>query len=154
MKYDAVVKTPIGKVGIRVADGCVTSVDFNVDARVVKPTDAVAKAAVASMFDYFLEARQLHDVPVSLSGTDFQQRVWAALQQIKPGQVETYGELAKRLGSAPRAVGQACRKNPCPILIPCHRVVSATGIGGFAGETEGGNISMKRWLLRHEGVAC
>ena len=73
--------------------------------------------------------------------------------EIPLGGVATYGELAAQLGSSPRAVGGACRNNPIPLLIPCHRVVSKTGVGGFSGEWgEGERVETKRWLLRHEGV--
>ena len=64
----------------------------------------------------------------------------------------TYGELARRVDSAPRAIGQACRRNPVPIVVPCHRVVAASGVGGYAGELAGMALEMKRWLLRHEGA--
>jgi len=66
--------------------------------------------------------------------------------------VITYGEIAAELDSSPRAVGNACRKNPISLVIPCHRVVSASGIGGFSGQIEGEKISIKQQLLAHEGV--
>ncbi len=84
-------------------------------------------------------------------GTLYQQKVWQALQRIPVGEVRTYGELARELGSCARAVAQACRANPLPILIPCHRVVSATGLGGYMGKTYGPELEIKRWLLHHEG---
>jgi len=87
-----------------------------------------------------------------LRGTEFQQRVWAALMEIPHGQTVTYGELAARLGSSPRAVGGAVGKNPVPILVPCHRVM---GMGGkMTGFSAPGGIATKTWLLRHEGVVC
>ena len=92
-------------------------------------------------------------MPLAPAGTAFQQRVWAALQAIPTGSVLSYGELARQLDTAPRAIGGACRSNPIPILIPCHRVVSRQGLGGYAGEVEGELPGIKRWLLRHEGVA-
>ena len=85
------------------------------------------------------------------SGTDFQQRVWRALKEIPPGEVRTYGELARSLGSGPRAVAAACRANPWPLLIPCHRIVGSNGEGGYCGYTEGPYLAIKRWLLTHEG---
>ena len=84
-------------------------------------------------------------------GTAFQRRVWRALQRIPLGEVRTYGELAVELDSCARAVAQACRANPLPILIPCHRVVSASGLGGYMGQIDGPLLEIKRWLLHHEG---
>lgn len=91
-----------------------------------------------------------------LQGTPFQQRVWQALKDIPSGHVKTYGELAKELNSSARAVGNACRHNSFPVIIPCHRIVSASGIGGYAGDTldlQKGQINylqIKQWLLAHE----
>ncbi|MCW9013256.1 MAG: methylated-DNA--[protein]-cysteine S-methyltransferase [Gammaproteobacteria bacterium] len=92
------------------------------------------------------------DLALSPQGTDFQQRVWQCLIAIPAGQVRTYGDIAAELGSSPRAVGNACRANPIPLIIPCHRVVSRAGIGGFAGDISGGKVKLKQRLLRHEGV--
>ncbi|MFZ5579344.1 MAG: methylated-DNA--[protein]-cysteine S-methyltransferase [Pseudomonadota bacterium] len=78
--------------------------------------------------------------------------VWDSLRDIPPAQTCTYGELAGRLRSSPRAVGGALRANPIPILIPCHRVVGARGLGGYAGASAEGQ-ARKRWLLAHEGAA-
>ncbi len=86
------------------------------------------------------------------SGTRFQQRVWRALREIPPGQTRTYADLAGELGSGPRAVAGACRRNPVPLVIPCHRVVARQGLGGFSGQTSGPAIEMKRWLLAREGA--
>ena len=83
-------------------------------------------------------------------GTPFQRRVWEALLDIPLGETLTYGALARRLGSAPRAVGQACGANPLPIVIPCHRVVSSQGLGGFMGGRNNAELDYKRWLLTHE----
>ena len=89
---------------------------------------------------------------LSPEGTLFQKSVWHELTKIPIGQTRTYGEIANKLNSSARAVGNACRKNPIQIIIPCHRVVSAKGLGGYAGKTEGKQIKIKRWLLSHEGV--
>ncbi len=106
---------------------------------------------------YFMQA----DFQWSLShdqslGSIFQKKVWHALTQIPVGEVVTYGTLAKELQTSARAVGNACRQNFFPLLVPCHRVVSQTGIGGYAGdtlETQKGQIpflKIKQWLLAHE----
>ncbi|MEJ5330966.1 MAG: methylated-DNA--[protein]-cysteine S-methyltransferase [Desulfobaccales bacterium] len=88
-------------------------------------------------------------LPLDLAGTPFQHQVWQELQKIPPGQTLSYGELARRLGkpTAARAVGQALKANPLPLIIPCHRVIAADGsIGGFSA-----GLTRKRWLLAHEG---
>lgn len=92
--------------------------------------------------------------PRDMPGTAFQRRVWQALQAIPPGQTRTYGELAAELGTAARAVGGACRSNPCVLFIPCHRVVAAGGSGGFMGARGGARIDLKAALLRHEAHAA
>jgi methylated-DNA-[protein]-cysteine S-methyltransferase len=88
-----------------------------------------------------------------MATTPFQERVYAKLLEVPRGKVTTYGELARALGSAPRAVGQALRANPYAPRVPCHRVVASDGrIGGFRGETAGADIRDKVALLRKEGI--
>jgi methylated-DNA-[protein]-cysteine S-methyltransferase len=101
--------------------------------------------------EYFAGAAVEFDVPLSLRGTPFQQRVWAALREIPYGETISYGELARRLGTpgASRAVGLANGRNPVAIVIPCHRVIGADGrLTGY-----GGGLERKSWLLRHEAGA-
>jgi methylated-DNA-[protein]-cysteine S-methyltransferase len=102
---------------------------------------------------YFADPAYRFDLALRPQGTPFQQRVWHALQAIPAGRVRNYGELAAQLGSSARAVGNACRRNPVPIVVPCHRVVAKAGIGGFGGAVTGRLIDQKRRLLQHEGVA-
>ena len=102
--------------------------------------------------EYFSFVTPFTDMPLSARGTDFQKKVWEELNKIPLGETRTYGEIAKVLNSSARAVGNACRKNPIQIITPCHRVVSANGIGGYAGKTDGEKLNIKRWLLSHEGV--
>jgi len=89
-------------------------------------------------------------LPLKLSGTAFQQRVWRALRRIPAGRTLSYGVLAKKLDTSARAVGNACRANPIPIVIPCHRVVASNGMGGFMGKRSGSPLNLKHWLLAHE----
>lgn len=151
--FDAVVETPLGPIGIRLGDGLVTEIAFtSTDYRVRSPKSAEADVAACQIEAYMQDPATAFTLPLALAGTPFQRRVWQALGKIPVGHVRTYGELAKELSTSPRAVGGACRANPCPILVPCHRVVAAGGKGGFAGATSGRWIAIKEQLLRHEGV--
>jgi len=91
-------------------------------------------------------------VDIELDVTDFQGSVLKELQRIPFGETRTYGEIAARLKTSPRAVGNACRRNPLPIIIPCHRVVAASGIGGYDGARSGELLDIKRQLLAREGI--
>jgi methylated-DNA-[protein]-cysteine S-methyltransferase len=101
---------------------------------------------------YFRDGGFRFSLPLHLGGTAFQRRVWERMQRIPAGSTLTYGEMAAELNSSAQAVGNACRSNPVPVIVPCHRVVGAGGIGGYSGETAGRQIDIKRWLLAHEGV--
>ncbi|OOZ42108.1 methylated-DNA--[protein]-cysteine S-methyltransferase [Solemya elarraichensis gill symbiont] len=151
MNYDLVVNTPVGKVGINL-DGK-QAFDVTLQPEANRAKTPAQHAWLKEWLDaYFEDASNWSVLPVSLSGTDYQQRVWNALRELGSGEVVTYGELAKTLGSGPRAIGQACRTNPCPLLVPCHRVVAANGRGGFHGHASGSWPQIKSWLLKHEGV--
>lgn len=151
--YDIVIDTPPGRLGIRLHDRQVTAIDYVSGRTRLRPASSpFARQVVRVLQAWFKNPDATIDIPVSCPGTAFQQRVWAALQKIPQGQVRTYGELASQLGSGARAVGNACRHNPVSIVVPCHRVVSAAGIGGYGGHTGGAVLDRKLWLLRHEGV--
>ena len=83
-------------------------------------------------------------------GTAHDIKVWQAMVAIPYGQTRTYGDIAKEIGSAAQAVGNACGRNPLPIIIPCHRIVGSAGIGGFSGSRGDETVSTKQWLLQHE----
>jgi methylated-DNA-[protein]-cysteine S-methyltransferase len=101
--------------------------------------------------DYFDGKRLTFDLPLAPHGSDFQKRVWAALCAIPPGETRSYADIARAIGSAPRAVGGANGANPIPIIIPCHRVVAADGsLGGYSG---GDGPATKRFLLDLESRA-
>ena len=102
--------------------------------------------------NYFSSATSFASIDLLPTGTPYQKRVWNELCKIPPGETRSYGEIAKKLSSSARAVGNACRKNPIAIIIPCHRVIAANGIGGYAGKTGGKQLNIKYWLLNHEGV--
>jgi len=149
---------PFGRMRLTEVDGLLVALDFDsVDSSALAGEDVRILAQTRAWLAAYFAAGCLSDMPDNMlglkpRGTDFQQRVWSELTHIPWGECMTYAELAKRLGTAPRAVGGALRANPIPILIPCHRVVAASGLGGYAGASELGQVR-KRWLLRHEGVA-
>lgn len=146
-------KTPWCGLKITQQDGRLCKIDFVSRITDTQTTqDNALKAVIKQICQYQADSEFVFNLSLNIQGTDFQCRVWDALQQIPAGQVKTYGELATELTSSPRAVGNACRHNPLPLVIPCHRVVSAQGIGGFAGQREGQKISIKEHLLHHEGV--
>ena len=95
---------------------------------------------------YFNLDRQRLSFPYVLNGTKFQIRVWRALLAIDLGCTVTYGQLAEQLQTSARAIGGACRANPLPLIIPCHRVVSRLGLGGFVGQEQGLFVSAKEWI--------
>jgi methylated-DNA-[protein]-cysteine S-methyltransferase len=90
------------------------------------------------------------DLPLAPLGTVFQRCVWACLARIPAGAPISYTELAGQVGSGARAVANACRANPFPVVVPCHRVVARHGLGGYAGQRDGWLLEMKAWLLAHE----
>lgn len=152
--YQAVIATPLGRIGIRMNGDTLSELDYlPANTAEQSPLDAATEAVVTQLTAYFRDAHAPLTVRLAPAGTPFQQRVWAALQAIPVGSVLRYGELAEQLGTAARAIGGACRSNPLPILIPCHRVVGRQGLGGYTGELAGDPLGIKRWLLRHEGVA-
>ncbi len=149
------IHTPFTGLEIQCTENAVVSVDFVAKTRAERLPEvktALMQRVVEQIAGYCQSPQWKFDLPVKLQGTEFQQRVWRALQAIPPGQVKTYGDLAKELKTSPRAVGNACRQNPVPLIIPCHRVVAKQGLGGFGGVTHGQVLAIKQQLLHHEGV--
>ena len=141
--------------GLRICCDQQSLVSIDFASRSVKEqplNDELAQRIRSQIADYCRSPHMLFDLPLRPEGTDFQRRVWQAMLDIPVGEVRSYGDVARQLGSSPRAVGNACRANPIPLIIPCHRIVAASGIGGFAGQTRGSRVAIKRRLLAHEGV--
>ena len=109
------------------------------------------KQMTQEILAYLQRPHQAFSLPAQLAGSAFQQKVWLAILAIPLGQTRTYSELAAQLQSGPRAVANACGANRLPLLIPCHRVVAKNGLGGFMRGDKNG-LSIKRWLLAHEGL--
>ena len=119
---------------------------------VSRPLNELAKNAKEQIECYFENPHFLFDLPIKTQGSAFQQRVWSSIQSIPVGHTLTYGELATQIRSGPRAIGGACGANYYPLIIPCHRVLSKAGIGGFMGEGAGPYLRIKHWLLSHENA--
>jgi methylated-DNA-[protein]-cysteine S-methyltransferase len=152
-RYDCVLESPLGRLGVRYRDKRVTRLDYVDQAVPLKATASAFGRQVSTQLEqFFTNPEHRFTLPLEMQGTVFQCRVWEALTRIPAGETLTYGELAARLGSGARAVGNACRRNPVSIIVPCHRVVAAAGIGGYSGCTEGRELDRKYWLLGHEGI--
>lgn len=153
--YDAILVAPMCRLGARFIGEALTTLDFlPSDTPSTARLDARAHQLSCELEAYWQNPAHAFDLLFVPQGTPFQLRVWHALMMIPAGRPTTYGALARQLGTAPRAVGQACGANPLPILIPCHRVLAASGLGGFMHAASGAPLDVKTWLLAHEGVAA
>ena len=145
--YDA----PVGRLLLSEEDGLLRSIRFPADDwGEVTLGSSPTLEQTARALDAFFAGRPIPEtLCLAPLGTPFQQQVWQALRTIPRGEVRTYGDIARQIGrpKAFRAVGQACNRNPIPLLIPCHRVVGAWGLTGFAG-----GLELKGELLRLEGI--
>ncbi|MBI5443259.1 MAG: methylated-DNA--[protein]-cysteine S-methyltransferase [Deltaproteobacteria bacterium] len=149
----ALLPSPVGLLKIDADGGSVIRVSFaDEESPPDTPPREILDRALRELREYFSCERREFELPLRRpEATPFQHRVWDALLRIPFGQTLTYGELARELGTSPRAVGGACARNALPILIPCHRVVAKTGLGGFSGDWETGlALRVKAELLRHE----
>jgi len=153
-RYSAILPAPFGMVGVRVARGQVLELAYLPPGTPPLACDDALVQRVASQLDaYYANPDAAFDLPLAPLGSGFQQRVWQAIRAVPRGATTTYGTIATSLQGTARAVGQACGQNPFPVVVPCHRVVSARGVGGFSHHAEDGFfLDVKRWLLRHEGA--
>ena len=154
MHWDAVIEFPKMKVAVATREGRIAGIRYlPLSAESKAPENALAERAVRQIESYRDDPDTKFDLPLLIEGTDFQRRVWDAMCAIPRGRTLTYGEMARKLDGEARAVGQACGDNKLPIVIPCHRVVAASGIGGFSHSSGGYLLEAKRWLLMHESSA-
>jgi methylated-DNA-[protein]-cysteine S-methyltransferase len=153
--FSAIVSAPFGALGIRTESGVLRELVYlpsRFDEKA--PIDPLAERVARQVERYFAEPDYRFDLPLAEVGTAFQRKVWSVISAIPSGDVLTYGQVAKMIQSAPRAVGQACGANWFPLVIPCHRVTASGGLGGFSHNDDktGFHVGVKRWLLAHEGV--
>ena len=139
--------SPLGPLSVSETDDAIVALDWGWG-RDQTRTPLLLRA-VDVLNRYFDGEAPAFELPFRPKGTAFQQRVWQAMREIPYGQTHTYGALAERAGGVARAVGMACGANPIPILIPCHRVVAQSGLGGYSGD---GGVETKVALLRLEGA--
>lgn len=139
------IDSPVGRLTVFAMEGAIVSIAWADDPQ-GEPTGVLVEAR-RQLEAYFAGRLTQFDLPLMIAGSPFDKRVWAAMQQIPHGQTRSYGELAMEVGSAPRAIGGACGRNPIPIVIPCHRVLGRNGLGGYSG---GAGLATKRRLLELE----
>ncbi|MGB0681325.1 MAG: methylated-DNA--[protein]-cysteine S-methyltransferase [Magnetovibrionaceae bacterium] len=141
------IPSPVGSLSLFEADGVLVALEWGQAGDGGGETPLLAEAA-RQLEAYFAGDLQTFDLPLIESETDHAARVRAAMIAVPFGETRTYGDIAKAIGSNPRAVGGACGRNPIPIIIPCHRVVGANGkLTGFSG---GEGVETKEALLRLE----
>lgn len=145
--YQLSMHTPLGDLSISVANSAIVSLDWGWARN--QNQLLLLQDAKYQLDEYFDGHRKRFELPLAPLGTNYQQRVWSLISQIPYRKTETYGSLARALNSSARAVGNACGANPIPIIIPCHRVLAANGIGGYSGEA---GVETKIALLRLEGA--
>ncbi|MBL7963400.1 MAG: methylated-DNA--[protein]-cysteine S-methyltransferase [Flavobacteriales bacterium] len=140
------VDSPLGRIWLECDGERMTRLSFTAIGRQSARPPQVLHEAVRQLEQYFNGTRQRFDLPLTNAGSPFRRKVLKDLLSISYGRVRSYQEIAERVGGNARAVGGACAWNPLPILIPCHRVVSANGLlTGYIG-----GLWRKRWLLEHE----
>ena len=144
--------SPIGGLRLHTSAGLLTRIEFDATPRGRRIDDPLLGRVEEQLNEYFAGDRRDFDLPLANDGTEFQQKVWNELRKIPYGETASYGEVAARLGYLPvvsRAVGAANGSNPIPIVVPCHRVIGASGkLTGYAG-----GIERKRTLLELERPA-
>lgn len=139
--------TPVGWLTLTEDGGVITNLDWR---KGRNDPSALLDRAAEQLTAYFAGALSRFDLPVAPQGSSLVKRVCAEMMAIPLGETRTYGDLARKLGVPAQAIGQACGANPIPVIIPCHRILGANGLGGFSGA---GGVETKVWLLRHEGAA-
>ena len=145
-----IINTKIGKLCISCKNNNLVQLKYTDALTPIEQQNTHIDVQVAQQLKaYFQNAKFVFDLPLAISGTPLQQDIWLHIAAIPCGQILTYGQLAKMLNTSARVIGNACRSNPIPIIIPCHRVVAKNHLGGYCGPSQIG-LKRKQWLLQHE----
>jgi methylated-DNA-[protein]-cysteine S-methyltransferase len=152
-RFQARYPTPFAVLGIRTTTACLTAIEYLPrGTATLAPLDRMAERVCRQIERYLEDPDFQFRLPFEFNGTAFQCKVWREICRIRSGDTQTYLSIARKLGTAPRPIGGACGANRIPLVIPCHRVVSTTGLGGFMNARNGSPLEIKKWLLAHEGV--
>ncbi len=142
------VESPLGPLTLVAEDGALTRLRWGRAGH--EDASPLLMRAAGQLAAYFAGDARAFDLPAAPDGTEHDRKVWRAMQRIPAGETRSYGQIAREIASSPRAVGNACGRNPIPIVIPCHRIIGANGaIGGYSGK---GGAETKRFLLALEGA--
>ncbi|KMN76798.1 cysteine methyltransferase [Chromobacterium sp. LK11] len=152
MEYSAVIDAPFGQLGMLCLDGALVNLEFLAARRALRPPAprSLEQEVAEQLRAYFLDPRFGFSLPYRLLGSEHQLRVWREIERIPCGRMTRYQDIATALGSSARAVGNACGRNPVPIIVPCHRVVARRSLGGFNRSLGRETVDIKQWLLAHE----
>ena len=141
------IQTPLGPLTVTEDAGAITRLQWGGHGAADTP---LLIRAEAQLTGYFAGSLRAFDLPLRIDGSLAQQAACAAMRAIPQGETRSYGDLARVLKVSAQAMGQLCGGNPIPVIVPCHRVLGASGLGGFSAP---GGVETKVWLLRHEGAA-
>jgi methylated-DNA-[protein]-cysteine S-methyltransferase len=142
------IRTPAGQLVLYSRQGVICKADWELDDGNYPQVHEIQR----QFEQYWLNSGKLFNITLLKQGSAFRHKVWGELVKIPFGETTTYSALAKKIGSSARAFGNACRDNPYPVIIPCHRVVSVSGMGGYCGQTEGDFMAIKYKLLDYEAA--
>jgi methylated-DNA-[protein]-cysteine S-methyltransferase len=142
------IHTPAGQLVLYSQQGVISKADWELDDGIYLQDHEIQQ----QFRQYWLNTDKPINIKLLKQGSAYRHKVWSELCKIPFGETMTYSALAGKIGSSARAVGNACRDNPYPVIIPCHRVVSVSGMGGYCGQTEGAFMAIKYKLLTFEAA--
>lgn len=151
--YTAIIDSPCGMLGILDNGEVLQAINFLYNTQPLRrPSSLLAEEVINQLESFFSDSTFEFNLPLTKAITPFQSKARQALLSIPVGKTMSYGNVAKTIASSARAIAGACRRNPVPIIVPCHRVVAVDGLGGFAGALDGKPLENKKWLLKHESA--